>query len=61
MNSSKETRDEALVLEAFDTLFIKRDYVAAGRFQSPSYVRRSADIAPGRDGLFSLVETIPRP
>ena len=49
------------MLEAFDTLFIKRDYVAAERFQSPSYVRRSADIAPGRDGLFSLVETIPRP
>jgi hypothetical protein len=31
MNSTKETRESAPVLDAFDTLFNKRDYVAAER------------------------------
>ena len=30
-----EQRNKALVLEAFDTLFNKRDYAAAQRFWSP--------------------------
>jgi hypothetical protein len=29
MNQTIETKNKALVLEAFDTLFNKRDYVAA--------------------------------
>ena len=29
--------NKALVLEAFDTLFNKRDYAAAERFWSPNY------------------------
>ena len=32
MTETNETRNKALVLEAFDTLFNKRDYVAAGRY-----------------------------
>jgi predicted SnoaL-like aldol condensation-catalyzing enzyme len=47
------------VLNAFDTLFNKRDYAAAERFWSPHYIQHSAHIAPGRDGLFSLVKTMP--
>jgi hypothetical protein len=31
-------RNKALVLEAFDTLFNKRDYAAAERFWSPDYI-----------------------
>jgi predicted SnoaL-like aldol condensation-catalyzing enzyme len=53
-------KNKALVLEAFDTLFNKRDYVAAERFWSPSYVQHSAHIAPGREGLFSLVKSLPQ-
>ncbi len=34
----KETKNKALVLEAFDTLFNKRDYLAAERFWSPDYI-----------------------
>jgi hypothetical protein len=30
MNPTKQETNKALVLEAFDTLFNKRDYVAAG-------------------------------
>ncbi|WP_354673123.1 nuclear transport factor 2 family protein [Capsulimonas corticalis] len=57
--SSKEARNKALVLEAFDTLFNKRDYAAAERFWSPSYIQHSAHIEPGREGLFHLIESIP--
>src|SRR6266849_5324289 len=59
MSSSKEEKNKALVLEAFDTLFDKRDYTAAERFWSPNYIQHSAHIEPGRDGLFSLIKSIP--
>ena len=54
-----ESKNKALVLEAFDTLFNKRDYAAAERFWSPIYIQHSAHIAPGREGLFSLVRSVP--
>ena len=50
------SQNKALVLEAFDTLFNRRDYAAAERFWSPNYVQHSAHIAPGREGLFNLVK-----
>ena len=53
------SRNKARVLEAFDTLFNKRDYAAAERFWSPNYVQHSAHIAPGREGLFNLVKGMP--
>jgi predicted SnoaL-like aldol condensation-catalyzing enzyme len=59
MNQSIESKNKALVLEAFDTLFNKRDYAAAERYWSPNYVQHSAHIGPGRDGLFDLVKTLP--
>ena len=52
-------QNKRLVLEAFDTLFNKRDYARAERFWSPHYVQHSAHIAPGREGLFNLVKTLP--
>jgi predicted SnoaL-like aldol condensation-catalyzing enzyme len=59
MNPTQEEKNKALVLEAFDTLFNKRDYAAAERYWSPSYVQHSAHIAPGREGLFDLVKSMP--
>jgi predicted SnoaL-like aldol condensation-catalyzing enzyme len=59
MSQTKQERNKALVLEAFDTLFNKRDYAAAERFWSPSYIQHSAHIAPGREGLFTLVRSLP--
>ena len=56
----QEARNKALVLEAFDTLFNRRDFAAAGRYWSPDYVQHSAHIAPGRDGLFALVRSLQR-
>jgi predicted SnoaL-like aldol condensation-catalyzing enzyme len=52
-------RNKRLVLDAFDTLFNKRDYGAAEKFWSPNYIQHSAHIPPGRDGLFNLVKTLP--
>jgi predicted SnoaL-like aldol condensation-catalyzing enzyme len=59
MSSTIGERNKALVLEAFDTLFNRRDYEAAQRFWSPDYIQHSAHIAPGRDGLFELIKASP--
>jgi predicted SnoaL-like aldol condensation-catalyzing enzyme len=59
MPKSAEEENKALVLEAFDTLFNKRDYRAAERYWSPDYIQHSAHIPPGREGLFNLVKSIP--
>ena len=45
-----------IVLDAFDTLFNKRDYAAAERLWSPNYIQHSTHIPPGRDGLFGLIK-----
>jgi predicted SnoaL-like aldol condensation-catalyzing enzyme len=59
MPKTTPAQNKAIVLEAFDTLFNKRDYAAAEHFWSPSYIQHSAHIAPGREGLFSLVKSLP--
>lgn len=59
MSQTIQEKNKALVLEAFDTLFNRRDYAAAERFWSPSYIQHSAHIAPGRAGLFNLVMSLP--
>jgi predicted SnoaL-like aldol condensation-catalyzing enzyme len=59
MSQTAEETNKRLVLEAFDTLFNKRDYKAAERFWSPNYIQHSAHIAPGREGLFNLVRSLP--
>src|ERR1700689_2426656 len=60
MGQTIESKNKSLVLEAFDTLFNKRDYEAAERYWSSNYIQHSAHIAPGRDGLFNLVRSTPR-
>ena len=52
-------QNKKLVLEAFDTLFNKRNYASAEKFWSPDYIQHSAHIEPGRDGLFNLVKALP--
>ena len=59
MSRTKQEENKALVLEAFDTLFNKRDYAAAERYWSDRYIQHSAHIAPGRDGLFNLIRSLP--
>ena len=59
MSQTIESKNKALVLEAFDTLFNKHDYVAAERYWSPNYIQHSAHIEPGREGLFNLIKSLP--
>jgi predicted SnoaL-like aldol condensation-catalyzing enzyme len=59
MSQSTESKNKALVFEAFDTLFQQRDYAAAERFWSSTSIRHSAHIEPGREGLFNLIRGSP--
>jgi predicted SnoaL-like aldol condensation-catalyzing enzyme len=59
MTKTTPEQNKALVLEAFDTLFNKRDYEAAAGFWSDEYIQHSAHIEPGRAGLFDLIRSPP--
>ena len=59
MIKTTPVQNKALVLQAFDTLFNKRDYKAAERYWSSNYIQHIAHIPPGRDGLFNLVRSMP--
>jgi len=59
MSETVQEKNKALVLEAFDTLFNKRDYAVAEKYWSPNYIQHSAHIEPGRDGLFNLIRNAP--
>jgi predicted SnoaL-like aldol condensation-catalyzing enzyme len=59
MSQTIESKNKALVLEAFDTLFNKRDYAGAEPYWSPNYIQHSAHIEPGREGLFNLIKNLP--
>src|SRR6059036_1133688 len=58
MSQTMESKNKALVLEAFDTLFNEHDYIAAERYWSPGF-QHSAHIEPGREGLFNLIKSLP--
>jgi hypothetical protein len=48
-----------IVLNAFNTLFNKRDYTAAEQYWSARYIQHSAHIPPGREGLFGMIKIMP--
>lgn len=57
MNSPEQNK--AVVLQAFDTLFNKRDYAAAEDVWSPVYIQHSQMIGPSREGLFAMTRNLP--
>jgi predicted SnoaL-like aldol condensation-catalyzing enzyme len=59
MTAMSHEQKKAFVLEAFETLFNKRDYAAAQHFWSDKYIQHSAHIPPGREGLFNLIRGLP--
>jgi predicted SnoaL-like aldol condensation-catalyzing enzyme len=59
MTKTTPEQNKAIVLQAFDTLFNKRDYAAAERYWSADYVQHSGHIEPGRQGLFNLIRSLP--
>jgi predicted SnoaL-like aldol condensation-catalyzing enzyme len=46
MRPTIQEKNKALVLDAFDTLFNKRDHAAAEKYWSPDYIQHSAHIEP---------------
>ena len=58
-NTEQEARNKTFVLQAFETLFNRKDYATAEEYWSPAYVQHSAHIPPGRDGLFDLIRALP--
>lgn len=59
MSRTTAERNRALVINAFHTLFNKRDYDTAEQFWSDCYIQHSAHIPAGRNGLFDLVRALP--
>ena len=59
MSETIQEKNKSLVLEAFDTLFNRRDYASAEKFWSSKYIQHSAHIPTGRKGLFDLVKNSP--
>jgi predicted SnoaL-like aldol condensation-catalyzing enzyme len=59
LENNIQERNKAIVKEAFDAVFNKRDETAFERFWSPDYIQHSAHIPPGRDGLKALVAKLP--
>ncbi len=59
MSNTTSERDKAIVLEAFQALFNRRDYKAAERLWSPNYIQHSAHIPAGRGGLLGLIRNLP--
>lgn len=59
MTADESDRNKALVMDAFDTLFNKRDYARAEQLWAPNYIQHSAHIPAGRDGLIDLIKSMP--
>jgi predicted SnoaL-like aldol condensation-catalyzing enzyme len=59
MTATLEAKNTALVLDALDALFNKKDYAMAKQFWSESYVQHSQLVPAGRQGLFDLVGALP--
>ena len=59
MSQSIQEKNKQLVLEAFDTLFNRRNYATAETLWSPKYIQHSAHIEAGREGLFNLIKSMP--
>ena len=59
MQHFSPSQNKAIVLEAFETLFNRRDVEKAKPFWSPDYVQHSALVPAGRDGLFGTIAGAP--
>jgi predicted SnoaL-like aldol condensation-catalyzing enzyme len=59
LSTEHEDRNIQLVLDAFDTLFNRRDFSAAEQYWSPDYQQHSAAVPPGRAGLFAHIGAFP--
>jgi predicted SnoaL-like aldol condensation-catalyzing enzyme len=59
MSDNLSETNKALVLEAFDAAFNRREPDALERYWSPHYIQHSAHIGPGRAGLQAVIDGTP--
>jgi predicted SnoaL-like aldol condensation-catalyzing enzyme len=59
MKMRREQKNKALLREAFDMLFNKRDYATAERHWLLNRIQHGDHIPAGRDGLFNLMNDTP--
>jgi predicted SnoaL-like aldol condensation-catalyzing enzyme len=59
MPQTLEEKNKALVLEAFENAFNKRDAGAYARYWAPDYIQHSKVARPGREGLRELLASLP--
>ena len=59
MTDSIQEHNKALVREAFEMLFNRRDYAGAERYWSPDYIQHNPNFEPGREGLFDAIRALP--
>jgi predicted SnoaL-like aldol condensation-catalyzing enzyme len=52
-------QNKKIVLEAFETLFNRKDIEGARGFWSPDYIQHNPLVADGREGLFKFVSSLP--
>ena len=52
-------QNKAIVLEAFDALFNRKDFEGAGRFWAKDYIQHNPLIPNGREALFDYVRSLP--
>jgi len=56
---NQQQKNKALVLEALEAAFNKRDITAYERYWSPDYIQHSANIEKGREGLIKIMTSTP--
>jgi hypothetical protein len=59
MSQSLQERNKAIAIEAFETLFNKRDYVTAEKFWVADYIQHASHLKQGREGLFKVARELP--
>jgi predicted SnoaL-like aldol condensation-catalyzing enzyme len=59
LEETLENKNKTTVLEAFHTLFNRRDYAAAEKFWAPDYIQHASHLRQGRQGLFEEVRNLP--
>lgn len=59
MSQTIQDKNKVTVIEAFETLFNRRDYQAAERFWAPDYIQHASHLEQGREGLFKEARQLP--
>jgi predicted SnoaL-like aldol condensation-catalyzing enzyme len=59
LSQSLQERNKEIAIEAFETLFNKRDYVEAEKFWAADYIQHASHLAQGREGLFKEARELP--